>query len=566
MKKYILLSAILFSTLVFFGQISAVKTSIYSYDFITNVNGKLLFFANNEINPNDYELWGSDGTEAGTQLVMDINPGPEGSALDNSLWGAQYQDRSPVVFNNEIYFLAYEPMHGVEIWKSDGTTSGTVMLKDIYPGVNGFFTPEFNYPYFTEMGGELFFAANDGIHGFELWKTDGTEAGTEMVKDISADNVYGSNPEHLINYNGTLVFTARDDVYGYEIFKSDGTNAGTQIIKDIVTGIDGSMNNGYASSIDPQFTVVGDNLFFTARIDAALPVSYKLFRTDGTNAGTIALNTTLKDIAGFSDLGGNCYFYAFDGDYEHSGFWKSDGSVAGTELINTNNELKALFNYTSVFSKNGSLYFYGTQDGYTKYGLFKSDGTTAGTKMIYQLEGLGSAPEVANFNSVDGNNIFFCRALLKVSDFAMSYREMQSNGTTETTIIHGGAVPNRSSAFLEDNLYFLGMDTTAEENRGLFKLEPTEIPEAISDIDLQHLHLNIFPNPTSNSIYLEIPDIINNAIIEIYNTLGEKVFSTTILSSSKQNLNLTQLDNGLYFVSLFSDQKVFSGSFTMVHE
>ena len=81
--------------------------------------------------------------------------------------------------NGTLYFTAFDPLNGTELWKSDGTAAGTTLVKDIYPGADG------SYPAFlTNVNGTLFFRANDGTKGRELWKSDGTAAGTTLVKDI----------------------------------------------------------------------------------------------------------------------------------------------------------------------------------------------------------------------------------------------------------------------------------------------------------------------------------------------------------------------------------------------
>ncbi len=92
----------------------------------------------------------------------------------------------------------------------------------------------------------------------ELWKSDGTEAGTVRVKDIRA-GANGSAPSSLTNAAGTLYFAAYNETFGNEVWTSDGTDAGTMLVEDIT---------GNANSADPaEITSVGDRLFLTASND-----------------------------------------------------------------------------------------------------------------------------------------------------------------------------------------------------------------------------------------------------------------------------------------------------------
>ena len=83
-----------------------------------------------------------------------------------------------------MFFTADDGIHGSELWKSDGTRAGTVLVKDIDPGTDKGGYDE-SGPTLSGVGGTLFFTADDGTHGRELWKSDGTEAGTVLVKDIN---------------------------------------------------------------------------------------------------------------------------------------------------------------------------------------------------------------------------------------------------------------------------------------------------------------------------------------------------------------------------------------------
>src|SRR5205814_2156640 len=156
-----------------------------------------------------------------------------------------------------------------ELWKSDGTAPGTVVIAKI--GV-----PAGEQ---VVVGNTLFFAATDNTNGTELWKSDGTPAGTGLVKDIWPGSG-GSNPRDLVAFGNGIVFNAYNDQYGYEMWKSDGTGAGTVLVKDIVPGL--------GSSFPGLFTPFNGFLLFVAS-DAApgSGTGSELWRTDGTDAGTV---------------------------------------------------------------------------------------------------------------------------------------------------------------------------------------------------------------------------------------------------------------------------------------
>jgi ELWxxDGT repeat protein len=194
---------------------------------------------------NSYELWMSDGTAAGTVLVKDINPGN---------FNASPQDF--VELNGILYFVAYEPTHGQELWRSDGTTAGTFLFKDIQPGTGQ------GVPFSLQrLGNQIVFFADEGYAtGWELWRTDGTVAGTVMVKDINP----GHGDSHTFDLDmfcappgaQIAVFTASDGVRGDELWRTDGTAAGTVQHADLNPG-------NYSSQPDRPF-LAGSYLFFTA--------------------------------------------------------------------------------------------------------------------------------------------------------------------------------------------------------------------------------------------------------------------------------------------------------------
>jgi ELWxxDGT repeat protein len=171
---------------------------------LTNVNGTLFFVAND--GSGGYELWKSNGTSTGTVLVRDIRPG-----LGNS------NPSNLTNVNGTLFFTANDGTNGYELWKSDGTSTGTVLVRDIRSGTAS------SLPFFaglTNVNGTLFFEANDGSNGRELWKSNGTSTGTVLVRDIRPGTI-GSFPSWLTNVNGTLFFSANDGTNGVELWATD---------------------------------------------------------------------------------------------------------------------------------------------------------------------------------------------------------------------------------------------------------------------------------------------------------------------------------------------------------
>src|SRR5262249_13319240 len=136
-----------------------------------------------------------------------------------------------------LFFAANDGVHGTELWKSDGTEAGTVLVKDINPN-SAYGFPVASYPHsLTHAGRTLVFAAHDGTNSLELWKTDGTAARSALLKDTNpGGGNNGSLPNRLTAVNGTLYFTAFVPDTGIELWKSDGTAAGTVLVKDINPG------------------------------------------------------------------------------------------------------------------------------------------------------------------------------------------------------------------------------------------------------------------------------------------------------------------------------------------
>jgi ELWxxDGT repeat protein len=357
---------------------------------LTEFAGSVYFTHDDELYGD--EVWKTDGTETGTILLKDINLGLESSK-------AQYLTKSGYV----LFFVAFQTQIGWALWKTNGTEIGTVLVKDFGTG-NGEYD---NIPYnLTDVNGVLYFTVVTTGYGSELWKSDGTFSGTVMVKDIKS-GPNGSDPTNFLNVNGTLFFSADDGISGRELWISSGTEASTVLHRDINPG-SGSSNPNYLKStvqnIGGTFTY---NLFFSANTASSgtelfrLPLTCSvctLFMYD-INPGVNSSNP--KNIEVFGGL--ILYFSADDGT-NGSEVWRLLPTFAFANLsrltdINPNAGNSDPGNF---FAYGGEIYFNATTPS-TGTELFKLNGTTLTT---YDLVP-GIEPSYATNFKIINNKLFF---------------------------------------------------------------------------------------------------------------------------------------------------------------
>lgn len=398
-----------------------------------------------------FELWKSDGTEAGTMLVKDLSPGPAGSFIPRM-----------TMVKNTLYFSAItDNGTGEELWKSDGTAAGTVMVKDINPGA-GSSQPSM----LKAVGGTLFFAANDGTHGIELWSSDGTSAGTKMVADVRT-GAGSSAPRDLFEAYGDVYFTAYDEAHGRELWTYDRGTKVARLVEDVFVGA----TSGASEIANPLVKLSGRLLF------AATDPMYgtELWTTHGSD-GSRGSNTgahILKDInsigesslpGDFVELNGKLLFSAVNSN-TGTELWATDGTPSGTQLLY---DARPGLPSGSVASlvRAGNYVYFTAYNSASEYGLWKTDGTTAGTEFIKRFSSGLTQMTAA------GDKLFFA-----MSSPGMGNELWMSDGTAEGTHLVKDINPGGSDSFptklvsFNGALYFAATNSVGTE---LWKSDGTD--------------------------------------------------------------------------------------------
>ncbi len=339
-----------------------------------------------------------------------------------------------------LFFTADDGSFGRELWQTDGTSAGTERVADIQPGANG------SFPYaLTEAGTNLFFVAQTDASGSELFVTDGSEAGTGLVKEIEAGSD-GSDPFNLTVLGNDVVFGAYTAADGYELWKSDGTEAGTVPLTNLPS----------TQEMYEIFGAFDGNVYFSVYDDVAEEVT--LWRSDGTPGGTaMFLDVEVGSRDSFIPLADVAVFAADDKT------WATDGTVAGTLELHDRD-------FSRGVVKDGVAYLVGS-DEFGRGTISRTDGTVAGTNQLFRLANNGHAQHIR----VVGDEIVYSargqvsgREVWAFDGNRSSLREITSIGEQNATINEIGALG--TSVFYP--LYDFANDSGVE----LFQIDFTEGP------------------------------------------------------------------------------------------
>jgi ELWxxDGT repeat protein len=385
------------------------------------LNGTVILSRNDGIHGD--ELWTSDGTKGGTVLLKDILPGPASSGP------SQF-----VEYDGSVFFsVRMEPDAPFELWKTDGTTEGTTRVVTFYE------QGQFGFTELEASAGLLYFGASGHDSGVGLWRTDGTIEGTYRIRDQRVHS--------LTDVSGKLFFVSNYDLPN-ELWITDGTAAGTMPLTDVP----GSVN--LTNVRHP--VAVEDELFFTALTDTV-----GLYKSDGTPAGTVRIRKFDDDVlpielAAVQDT----LFIAVNNRGKTFELWKSNGTQTNTvrvKVIGPTTFPALLNNFTAV---GDHLYFNGF-DGLSGNELWRSDGTEAGTYMVADISpgGFGSVP--ASITDIGG------LAYFSATNLEHGYEMWRSNGTAAGTVrlteIGPGAEDSHPGEFLAISSSHILFNATTEQ-------------------------------------------------------------------------------------------------------
>jgi len=430
-----------------------------------------------------YRLCVTDGTAEGTYVVAANLASSPMYSLTN--------------VNGKVFFIASQFGTGRELWVSDGTTEGTRFVKDIrnYEEYSG--GPS-QIERLTAVGDTLYFFANDGIHGKELWKSDGTTAGTVMVKDIRLGDA-SSNAQKMFAVGDRLLFQMFDSSVGSELWVSDGTGAGTHLLKDIF--------NGSQSTVIGDFAVLDDDAYFVATDGVN---SRRLWKTDGTADGTI--------LAAGPDAGGTFgspveveagdgFLFVTRQNGSVVELWRTDGTVGGSVQLTDGTTVSSPANLQFAL---GKLYFNATQST-TGRELWTSDGTVDGTQILFDV-----APGLASSGGFSWLVAARDRVYFQANDLIHGRERWVTDGTSAGTHLVddsrpgpddsrdsiGAPVGSRMVYAHEQSPYHYELwvtDGTASETRLLKDLTPVA-GNSSSPVDLVNANGTLFFLASANGV------------------------------------------------------------------
>ncbi len=507
------------------------------------MNGKLYYLFSDQATGNS-ALYVSDGTSIGTYKISQDNVSISGPII---------------IGGNKIYFYATDGINGKEPWISDGTTAGTHMIKNINPSTSNFDFSTFSVSYLSADDNKAFFIGSDGTNGEELWVTDGTESGTVMTKDIyegatgsqiKVSNSMGTNMKdgklYFFAVNGTGGFTLN----GEEPWVSDGTSAGTFMLKDIKTGY----NPSSTSANTKHFVAFNGKMYFFAAGDTAALCG--LYETDGTSIGTqIVYSTSIYRIDEFLIRNNVLYFTHSNGPALYS----TDGTSAGTSLVATipNGQLNNV-GACQMVDVNGTLFLRGVTNTIGSE-LFKLDSAN----QIVNVKDINTGNPSGVSGNIYPNRkilqVYENKVWFLASD-GSSFGALQmwnSDGTSSGTISlsplnsdggFAGGNGNHYDIFATSfGMFMIYYNATTGAELYFYTSTPLSLPEQAFN------NIVIYPNPVTEILKITHNGTVSDVILA---DMQGRTLATVTVDNIETEIDMSNFPAGTYLIRVMSNSDI----------
>lgn len=499
-------------------------------------NDGVFFKAGNSSPPAD--MWATDGSPENTRRFPDTEP-------ENLL----KLDDGPIALNDVFFFSGYNSGNGTELWKSDGTSEGTVMFKEFRSGsASGFIR-------FVANTAEMFYflAYDEDEQRSILWVSDGTASGTMPLKNIDPIENYNSTNPAFLEFDNSVLFVAKDTTNEFQIWNSDGTVSGTFPI----TTFDGGAYIRLKAS-------VGEYAYFNVSVGG---MASELWRSDGTIDGLARVAS--NDGAQFGSVisGFNLHDEWYFADYDATSFyrlWKTDGTDEGTVLITS--DLKTIH---EPFISYGDKFFFKGSSGDNGQELWSTDGTALGTTLVKDIK-------LGNASSAPSDFIKYDSLLFFLADDGVHGREVWvSDGTEAGTYLHmdifPGVTGQRSflgSRFVVcgDALFFQGRTHESYDELLVISEGCENVQTEDADVWQQGLQLKVFPIPVQEELTLEVNGDrpLHHVRICIYDVMGKLIHHESVQNHGNalsRTITLADMSKGLYFIEINIEGETLTSTF-----
>jgi ELWxxDGT repeat protein len=498
-------------------DIAPGTTNGISYDYAAVASGKYFFVGDSP----DYgrEVWVSDGSPAGTKLLKDIAPGAE------SGFNLEF-----VVFKDKIWFTARNADFGLELWSSDGTEAGTVCM-DIAVGPSSS-----EVRYLTAGTDYLYFKAFDESSTSGLYRTDGVSASPERILTL-----IGTTMPTFISSMATVgntVYIAFDGPTSDELWKSDGTVAGTSLVADINP-------NGFGKI--GQLSAVGSKVYFPG--SSSLFSDFQPWVSNGVTAiklADIAPNTD-ADPKWFYEFKNRVYFSAQNQNLVGA-LWRTQGTAASTAVFKQMS-VSSFYGEPFNFASDANYLYFAGYDLNAGYELWRTDGTSAGTVLVKDLKAGFSSSYPKNMYFANGKLYF--SADFEGNGQELCLTDGTAAGTTRVTDFFPNSTEGGRPAGIKqlgNKLLFTAKHP--DHGNELFALTLTSTTQTVAQQVAIQLSPN--PATDRIQVRIPTSIVPKNGRIKVVNMDGA-VVAEYQMEGQEMEVSVEGLSQGIYWLEFTSD-------------